>query len=183
MSSSTESREAAIRERERQREHQKEQMELQEAFQREGQVTGSMVEEILDMDEVKESLNEFERDKVRGLLNTHLVLANFSDAEAHDRWLKLEVIKYKILGSFPPQESCIQGPVRAFLFDDASENLTALTPEQRNAIEQIIMTLQHMVTRSKGGFERKQLNTDYAATLNERPGEDDSKGRLRGLFS
>lgn len=169
------------RQREKERAEEKEQRRLQQAFNQQGELDKGWMKEILNTDDLERHLDEFELNKVRALINRQWVLANLSEAQTHDRWYKLEVMKYKIYGSFPPDESAIQGPVRAFLYDDEMEKLTSLTAEQRNAIDQIILSLQNMVTRSTGGFERKQINTNIARTEREDTDNDGKSGRL-GLF-
>lgn len=171
------------RERNKQREFQEEQQLLQQAFNQNGQLDKDWMAEVLNVDDMGQYLNEYEVDKIRGMLNKQWILSNLSDAQTHDRWYKLEVMKYKVYGSFPPKESVIQGPLRAFLYDNEHEHLSALTQEQRNVIDQLILTLQNMVTRSKEGFERKQTNTSIARTENNRNGEEDANGRLTGLFN
>lgn len=167
--------------REREREHKLEQQKIREAFNADGELSRSWLKEILDTEDLEELLDDYELRKIRGLINRQWVLGKLSEAQVHDRWYKLEVMKLKIYGEFPPRESSIQGPIRAFLFDDPTENLTALTAEQRNAIDQIIMSLQNMVTRSEDGFERKQMNTRYAGT-ESRDGRDDDGGGTLSLF-
>jgi len=187
MSSKLQSR-AAKKERKRQekqrkkeRDEAKEQRRLEQAFNQQGELDRGWMKEILNTDDLEQHLDQFELNKVRALINRQWVLANLSEAQTHDRWYKLEVMKYKIYGSFPPDESAIQGPVRAFVYDDEYEKLNSLTAEQRTAIDQIILSLQNMVTRSTDGFERKQINTNIARTEREDGDGDDSGGRL-GLF-
>jgi len=169
------------KQREKERAEEREERRLQEAFNANGELDKGWMKEILNTDDLESHLDPFELNKVRALINRQWVLANLTDAQVHDRWYKLEVMKLKIFGEFPPSESAIQGPMRAFLFDDEMEQLTALTAEQRNAIDQIIASLQNMLTRSKEGFERKQINTNIARTEREQT-ENDGKGKL-GLFS
>lgn len=170
------------RQREHQREQQREQVRLQQAFNQQGDVKKSWIEDILDTHNLEDRLDKVEIRKVRGVINRQLMLSNLTEAEVHDAVYKLEVMKYKIFGEFPPEESAIQGPIRAFLRDDENENLTALTGEQRNAIDQIIMSLQQLVRRSREGFEREQINTSIARSesSSEKEGDDDSGGL--GLF-
>lgn len=170
------------KERERDRDFKREQRELQEAFNQQGELDKGWMRDILDTNDLENQLDEYELDKVRALVNKQWMLSNLSEAQTHDRWYKLEVMKYKIYGEFPPEESAIQGPVRAFLYDDSKEQLTALTAEQRNAIDQIILSLQNMVARSTDGFERKQINTSIARSESESHTDDDDSGGL-GLFS
>lgn len=168
------------RREDKKRAEEKEERRLQEAFNANGNLDRGWMKEILNTDDLEQHLDEFELNKVRALINRQWVLANLTGAQVHDRWYKLEVMKIKILGSFPPDESAIQGPVRAFLYDDEMEQLTSLTAEQRNTIDQIIASLQNMLTRSKEGFERKQINTNIARTEREQT-ENEDKSKL-GLF-
>lgn len=170
------------RQREHQREQQREQVRLQQAFNQQGDLKRSWIEDILDTHDLEESLDEIEIRKVRGVLNQQLMLSKLTEAEVHDAVYKIEVMKYKIRGEFPSEESALQGPIRAALRDDANENLTALTGEQRNAIDQIIMSLQQLVRRSRDGFEREQINTSIARSesSSEKENDDDSGGL--GLF-
>lgn len=166
--------------RQEERAEEKEQRRLQQAFNADGKLDKGWMREILNTDDLEDHLDPYELKKVRALINRQWVLANLTDAQTHDRWYKLEVMKLKIYGSFPPDESAFQGPMRAFLYDDEMEQLESLTAEQRNTIDQIIASLQNMLTRSKEGFERKQINTNIARTEREQA-ENDSGGKL-GLF-
>lgn len=156
----------------------REQRRIQEAFNQHGELDRDWMEEVLGVDDLKDALNEYQLRKIQGLVNKQWLLGNLTEAQTHDRWYKLEVMKYKILGSFPPPESAIQGPIRAFLYDDEYERLESLTAEERNAFDQIITSLQNMVTRSKEGWERKQANTKYARTDREQIENESSGGRL-----
>lgn len=184
MSKSTK---AALKDREREREFKRElnreQKQLQEAFNSNGKLDRGWMKEILDTNDLEKHLQEYTIAKIQAMLNKQWVLANLTDAETHDRTYKLEVMKYKILGEHPPEESEIKGPVRAFLHDDETEDLWALTPQERNTVDQIIVTLQNMVTRSRDGFERKQINTNIARTESESSSDDKEGGKLAGLFS
>lgn len=169
-------------ERQREREFQREQQFLTQAFNQQGELDRGWMRDILDTEDLEEYLPEATIKKIQAMINKEWVLANLTNAEAHDRRHKLEVIKIKILGTHPPEESAIVGPVRAFLFDNEREDLMPLTPAQRNTIDQIITTLQNRVTRGRGGFERKQINTNIARTESEASQPEDSSGRFRGLF-
>jgi len=172
------------KQRDFQREQQREQQALREAFNAQGELDKGWMREILDTEDLQEHLNQYEIDKVRALINKQWVLANLSEAQTHDRWHKLDVMKLKVYGAFPPGETPIQGPARAFMLDDETEVLMALSAEQRAVIDQIFTSLQNMTTRSTDGFERKQTNTSIARTETEQnSSDDDSDGSLRGLFS
>lgn len=174
--------EEAMREREREREFQREQQFLTQAFNQQGELDRGWMREILDTEDLEKHLQKHTITKIQALLNKDWVLANLTDAETHDRKHKLKVMEIKILGQHPPSESAIVGPVRAFLYDDPTEDLWPLTAQERQTIDQIITTLQNRVTRSRGGFERKQQQTSIARTESERNSSDDNGGRLKGLF-
>lgn len=180
---STRATQEALRDREREREFKREQRSLQQAFNQDGELDRGWMREILDTNDLEEQLQEFTIAKIQAMLNKQWVLANLTDAETHDRVYKLEVMKYKILGEHPPEESEIVGPVRAFLHDDETEDLRPLTPQERNTIDQIIVTIQNMVTRSRDGFERKQINTNIARTESESSSDENKKSGKLGLFS
>jgi len=182
---SAENVEKQLKERRRreneQRADDKEQRKLEKAFNQDGDLSADWLRELLETKDLQANLDEYEIRKIRGMINKQWMLGNLSEAQVHDRWYKLEVMKLKILGSFPPEESVVQGPIRAALYDDEYEMLESLTPEQRNAIDQIIATLQNMVTRSKGGKERELIDTSIAKTETE-PREDNDGGKRFGLF-
>lgn len=173
------------KERERQREHQKEtqrdQAALRQAFNGQGELSRDWMREVLDTDDLEEHLQRNTIRKIQAMLNKQWILSNLTDAETHDRIYWLEVMKYKIYGEHPPDGSAITGPTRAFLLDDDWENLQPLTPYERNQIDQVIQTLKNMVARSRGGFEREQINTSIARTESQQEKEE-SSGKFRGLF-
>jgi len=175
------SAEQAQQERQRQREFQREQNTIQQAFNANDELDRGWMEELLDTQDLEHMLQPWTIRKIQSMLNKQWVLANLTDAETHDRIYKLEVVKYKIYGEHPPEESKIVGPVRAYVADDGSENVMPLTASERNTIDQLITTLQNMVTRSRAGFERKQINTSIARTESESSEPDDDEGL--GLFS
>lgn len=171
-------------ERQRDREHQEDQQLLQQAFNQQGNLSRGWMQEILNTDDLEDKLQESTIKKIQSMLNKQWFLANLTDAETHDRVYKLDVIKLKILGEHPPQESSITGDARAFIYDDEWERLEPLTPLERNSIDQVITTMKNAVTRSRDGFERKQINTNIARTESESAKQtEDSKGTLTGLFS
>ena len=96
MSQKAAQREARRREkhREQERAEQIEQRKLQQAFNQQGELDKGWMKEILNTDDLEKHLDQFELNKVRALINRQWVLANLSEAQTHDRWYKLEVMKY-----------------------------------------------------------------------------------------
>lgn len=166
------------REREAQREHQRHMAQLQ--FDSGGRLSREFIESLINTDKLQSQTVEL----MRNYLDRNWMLANLTEAEAHDQRFKLDVMQIKILGQHPPQESSIVGPIRAFLFDDEQEDLMPLTAAERNVIDSFFDSLKAIVTRGRGGFERKLIQTEVRESKTESSRERGKKsgGRFKGLF-
>lgn len=168
------------------RNFQRDQQRIQQAFNSDGEVSRNYLNELLDNEELTTgepgTLQTVTVAKIQNLLTRDWVLANLTDAQEHDIRFKLEVIKIKVLGMHPPEDSVITGAIRAFLFDDEMEELHPLSSQERILIDDLFETLKARATRGRGGFERQQLNTSIAESRTQDNREDESGG-LVGLFS
>lgn len=171
-------REEAKKERERTRMEQRHSRQL--SFDDDGKLSREFLESLIDVDELQNSTAHH----LRAYCSRQWMLSNLTDAEAHDQRWKFEVLKYKIYGMHPPQESAIQGPIRAFLYDDPQENLYPLTPAERQIIESFVDSLKTIVTQSRDGFERQQINTDIrqSRTESDRIEDDGGGGGRLSIF-
>lgn len=173
-------------ERQRKKQDKREMTEIQQAFQSQGDPGGSVIRELLSDDDITrggpEDLDEVTIAKIENLLGQDVLLANLTSAQENDIRYKLEVLKYKVLGCHPPDQSEIQGPIRAYLWDDPMEDLNALTQQERLLIDDLFETLKARVTRGREGFERKQQNTSIALSESGREESTDSGGMFTGLF-
>lgn len=173
-------------EREEQRQFEREQRSLQEAFREDGKMSENYIEELLDNSELvvggTDDLQEVTVAKIQSLLSRDVVLGNHTEAQEHDiRW-KLEVMRIKITGMHPPEDSCVTGATRAFLFDDEMEELQPLTQQERMLVDDLIEALKARITRSREGFERQQMNTSIAESHTKTDDTADTGGGLfRGL--
>lgn len=176
----SERNERDLKEVRKERQRQREQQMHQQQVQFDGdKLDRDYLESILDTDVLQEQTIT----KIRSYIDRNWILSNRTEARNHDAFHKLDVMELKIKGLHPPSESAIQGPMRAFLFDNPSENLTALTSAERAELESFFDTLRYAVLpRGKDGFERRQLVTEVreSRTESESIGDDDG-GRL-GLF-
>jgi len=168
------------REREAQRDFQREQSMVQQAFNSQGELSRGWMREMIGTDDLEDQLQPHTITKIQATLNKQWIVSNLTDAETHDRTYWLEVMKYKIQGDHPPEATVVRGPLRAYLFNDPQAELQPLTAQERNAVEQVIEGLKNMVTRSRGGFEREQINTNIARTETESSSDDGENGW--GLF-
>lgn len=174
-------------ERERERQFKADQREreraLDEAFNSRGELSRGWMEEVLDTRDLEEKLQPATIKKIQALLNKQWILSNLTEAETHDRMYKLEAMKLKILDQHPPEDTVIAGPLRAALYDDPEEDLRPLTQQERITIDQLITTMKNMVARSRGGFERKQINTSIARSETESSDVSEESGMFDGLLS
>lgn len=171
-------REQVLDEQRRQRDHQRHMQQLQ--FNEEGQLSREFLESMIDTS----TLQAKTLTKLRNYLSRQWMLSNLNEAEAHDQRWKLEVMKIKIMGMHPPDDSVITGATRAFLLDDEAEELDPIGAAERVEIDALFDTLKALITRSRGGFERVQLNTEVRESKTEsRTPTGDEPGGLRGLFN
>lgn len=164
---------------------QREQGALREAFNQNGKLSGDFIRELLSDDDMAvgdgTQLQTRTVAKIQNMLSRDWVLGNLTEAQENDIRYKLEVMKLKVIGMHPPEESVITGKVRAFLMDDKEEELEPLTQQQRVLIDELFETLKARLTRGREGFEREQMNTNIARTETGSDDEDDGGGV--GLFS
>lgn len=164
-------------ERRRQREHERHMRQLE--FNEEGQLSREFIESIVDTSKLQTETVAI----MQNYLDRNWIFSNLTEAETHDKWHKLEVMKHKVLGRHPPQESSIRGPIRAYLFDDRQEDLQPLSPDERSIIDSFFDSCQAIVTRGRDGFERKQINTTIAESKTDYEHEENSNSGGLSLFS
>lgn len=114
------------------------------------------------------------------MVDGSFALGNISDAEYHEIKWDMQALFLEIKACFPPQESEVQGDVRAFLLDDADERVEALTDRQKTIIAQMIKGIQVMVSRSKGGMQQEMLVKSIS--VSEIMEEDEDQESAWGLF-
>lgn len=117
------------------------------------------------------------------MVDRSMALGNLKDAEVHEIKWRLHTLFIKICSQFPPKESSIQGPVRAFVMDDAGENVTALSDRQRNIIAQMIIGINVFVSRSRGGFQQEMMVKSINVSEVMDPDSNDEDGLMKGLMS
>lgn len=109
------------------------------------------------------------------------VLGNLSNAEMQEiRWW-LQTTYLKIKAEFPPQESDIQGTIRAYIYDDRDEEATALSGRQKIIIAQMLKGIAVYVSRSKQGFQQEQMVKQISVSEVRNPDEDNDRSILGGL--
>jgi hypothetical protein len=152
------------------------------ALKGDGQLTQEYLETLLDNSGLQAATVEH----IKSLLSRDWPLANLTDAQEHEVRHRLEVIKLKVLGKHPPQESYNRGALRAFLLDDRSEDLEPLTDEQKNEIGAIFETIKARMTRGRNMSQQEMLNKQIAVSRRDdltNGSDGDSGGGLLGLRS
>lgn len=117
------------------------------------------------------------------MVDRTFMLGNLSEAEVNEIKWRLHVQYIKIKARFPHQESVVQGKYRAYCFDDRSQDITALTDEQKIIISQMLIGIAVYVSRSRGGFQQEQLVKSISVSEVRNPDEEEEKdGIIRGLL-
>jgi hypothetical protein len=171
-------------EKEKQRNHQeqmtKKEAALRKAFNADGEDSDAIIEQLLSSEDLEAggpgTLQEPTVAKIKNLMSRDWVVANLTDAQEHDIRHKLEVLKLKVIGMHPPQESAVEGELRAYLLDDRDERLRPLTAEERVLIDELFETLKARITRGRQGFERELMRTNIARSETAVEDEDDDGG-------
>lgn len=161
---------------ERQLRHQQHQQNLQRAQQIESE-KAVYLEKLMQTDMTDAGINLLDN-----MVDQSFILGNINEAEYHDIKWQMQAMYLKITSNFPPEESCVQGRVRAFVLDDRDENLESLTGQQRTIIAQMIRGIMMLVSRSKDGFQQ-EMNVKSISVSEVMNSEDEEQDGLKlGLF-
>lgn len=115
------------------------------------------------------------------MVDRSFILGNISEAEYHDIKWEMHGMFIKIKANFPPQESTVTGPLRAFILDDRDEALRPLSGQQRVIIAQMIRGITMLVSRSKEGFQQEMNVKSISVSEVMDPDEEEDSLRF-GLF-
>lgn len=116
------------------------------------------------------------------MVDRSFVLGNLKDAEVNEIKWRMHTLYLKIKAQFPPKESDVTGKVRAFLYDDSSEDLEPLSDQQRNIIAQMLIGIHVYVSRSRDGFQQEMMIKSISVSEVLDPDEEDSDDGLIGGF-
>jgi len=158
---------------------------LRDAFNEDGALSEEFIESMISDEDFDRGGGKMLQSrtvaKLQNMLSRDVVLGNLTEAQEHDMRYKLDVMKLKIMGIHPSKKG-VTGELRAFLMDDKSENVQALTQQERILLDDFFEALKIRLTRGREGFEREQMNTSIsrAETDADRQRADDSGW---GLFS
>jgi hypothetical protein len=112
------------------------------------------------------------------LLDRDFMLSNMTEAEVHEyRWLA-RVMKLEVEALHPSKDSILQGEIRAVAFDDAADNLKALSNKEVAIIEQFLMAVIARATRGRDGWQQTMFNKTITASETRTVDDDDNGGFL-----
>lgn len=175
-----EARRGAMRERQKQREWDQHRGNFQRGMGEAG--FGKAKAEWLDR-LAKTDMNDASINLLDNMVDRTFVLGYLSDAEVNEIKWRMHTMYLRICALFPPKNSQMQGPVRAFFFDDPDQNRTYLTDEQKTIIAQMIIGISVYVSRSKDGFQQEKMVESITVSEVRNPDEEEEDGLMRGIFS
>lgn len=180
MSSERERLQAQREERDRQREHEVATTGLQQATQQDSfeQQKAQFLDKLTET-----GMSDAATGTLDNMVDQTFVLGHLTSAETHEIKWRLHTMFLKIKAIFPPQESVLQGPFRAFVYDDRDEDITALTDKQEIIISQMIIGITAYVSRSREGVQLEHLVKSVNVSEVRNPEEEQSDSLMDGLVS
>lgn len=174
------------KERERQREHQKEQQDksFEQSLHKHGQQNAGNIDPGFQkfkadlLSELSETgMTDAGINRLSNLMDSVWVKANQTkdDIENFRWWLEYQFML--IENDFPHPDSNMQGPWRAFLADDPTENIYALNTRQKTILEQAKRTLKARITMSKDGFAVKEVGRARSESVVKKQDDEGDDGR------
>jgi len=120
---------------------------------------------------------------VRNLLAKDYPLANIRRSDREYFRLLSENVAHYVQEQFPPKESIMQGELGTALMRDEDYRIAALSQEQRNEIETLLMASFARTSRGEGGWQQDKMTE----SIQTRRVEDDRQpesgdGLIGGLF-
>lgn len=87
-------------------------------------------------------------------LNENLTSLSERHLEQLEADVKVAFLKFR--SSFPPEESVVQGPVRAAVYDDPSEDKQPLTTADQHRLDQAQLDIELALRKAKSDAEHQQ---------------------------
>lgn len=119
---------------------------------------------------------------VRNLLAKDYPLANISRQDREYFRLLGENVAHYVQEQFPPRESIFQGELGSALMEDRDYRVNALTQEQRNEIETLLMASFARTSRGEGGWQQDKMTESIQTRRVEDDRQPESDSVLGGLF-
>lgn len=120
-------------------------------------------------------LNEGTTDILENMLSQDWVLAYFQAEEVEEvKWL-LKIIEKQVLDMHPPEKSVVTGKLRAYVCNDAEEQLEPLRQRQELFLRQFFNGVYARISRARDGWQQDKMNESIARSeVNNGKGGDSS---------
>lgn len=124
---------------------------------------------------------------IESLLGKDTVLGNITQNERDAlRILSKNIIEY-VEAEHPPEDSVIQGPIRAAMLGSSDEDLTSLRADQRTNLRTTLIANELRLSRSVDGFQQKRIgeqrNVSEIEDHTPQENDDGVMSGITGLFS
>lgn len=123
-----------------------------------------------------EQLDEATYELMANLFSHDFVLSNLEGAEViEQKWLA-RVVALKIKRMHPDADSFAAGETRSVIFDDAGDNLAALSPHQESLIDQAVLQFLTRPPRSRQGWQQDEVSKQVSVSRVEEDDDNQSAG-------
>jgi len=119
---------------------------------------------------------------VQNLLAKDYPLANIRRSDREYFRLLSENVAHYVTEQFPPKGSVVQGELGAALLEDPEYDTTALSQEQRNEIETLLMASFARTSRGEGGWQQDKMTESIQTRRVEDDRQPEQDGLIGGLF-
>jgi hypothetical protein len=152
--------------------------------QQQQQAGGGMRQEFL-ADVVESGIDERLPQPALNLLSKDFPLSNIRREDREYFRLLSENVAHYVKEQFPPEESLVQGDVGAALLGEPASHTQALTTQQRNELETLLMTAFARTSRGEQGWQQDKLteNIQTRRVEDARGESGDDGGFLSEVFS
>jgi hypothetical protein len=119
---------------------------------------------------------------VRNLLSKDYPLSNIRRSDREYFRLLGENVAHYVQEQFPPKESVFQGELGAALMEDPDYRTQALSQQQRNEIETLLMASFARTSRGKDGWQQDKMTESIQTRRVEDDRQSEQDGLIGGLF-
>jgi len=152
--------------------------------QQQQQAGGGMRQEFL-ADVVESGIDERLPQPALNLLSKDFPLSNIRREDREYFRLLSENVAHYVKEQYPPEESLVQGDVGAALLGEPDYHTQALTTQQQNELETLLMTAFARTSRGEQGWQQDKLteNIQTRRVEDARGESGDEGGFLSEVFS
>lgn len=114
-------------------------------------------------------------------ISPDFVLSKYRQKDITKIMWQLETKVLRVYAMHPPQGG-VAGKARSYYYDDPNDALEPLRPQDRARIEEYKDGVLARIRRSEGGFQQDKLGESASRVETVSRDQDDSDGRIKGMF-